>query len=143
MLEVAYRDEFAAEPWAVERASNFLRQHKPSSYISLVAALVGAAPDAENIAWARKVIGSTGRLGVLARLIKVAAEPAFIAQAERFVEYWCDTELAPEMICAILQAEPENALARAQGERFLAGIRCREHRLYGTLLNLLSEHERI
>ena len=104
-------------------------------------AIGGAAADAENIAWARKVIGSTGRLGVLARLIKVAPESAFIAQAERFVDYWCNTELAPEMICAMLEAEPDNALARAQGRRFLAGIRCREHKLYGTLRKLLLESD--
>lgn len=113
LLELAYSAEIKADEYVVKEAKLLLRdeatRHKKQR---LVGALVGVYPDDESVAWAKEEYRRLRPLEILIRLLKRAPDAESIAAAEWAYDRWKDKEdLEPEMIEALLSADPTNKLA--------------------------------
>ncbi|MFA7338890.1 MAG: hypothetical protein WC028_19040 [Candidatus Obscuribacterales bacterium] len=113
LLELAYSAEIKADEYVVKEAKLLLRdeatRHKKQR---LVGALVGVYPDEESTVWAKEEYRRLRPLEILIRLLKRAPDAESIAAAEWAYDRWKDKEdLEPEMIDALLSADPTNKLA--------------------------------
>lgn len=115
LLEDAYLYGYKPEQCTVDKAKLLLRQNnfrfeKPR----LVGALVGASADEESIAWAREAYrrhSPYGPLWILRRLLLRAPDDETIATAVQESERWKDHKDEPQMLYALLYADPGNTLA--------------------------------
>ncbi|MBS1992363.1 MAG: ClpX C4-type zinc finger protein [Cyanobacteria bacterium SZAS LIN-3] len=115
LLEDAYRYGYKPEPFVVEQAKSWLREEKfRHKELLLLGALLGASADEETVAWAREAYSQFSPhspLWILRRLLRRAPDAETIATAEREFARWKDQEDEPEMLYALLCADPGNSLA--------------------------------
>lgn len=113
ILEQVYQGNRRVDLYVVNEAKLLLRDEsirrkKPH----LVSALIAAHPDAESIAWAWEEYRRLRPLPILMRLLNCAPNKEALVAAEFAFDRWKDHEsLEPEMLAAILHADPKNKLA--------------------------------
>jgi hypothetical protein len=119
ILEIAYWDNIEPDSYAVQEAKRLLQKEQDRKAMPrLVGGLVSVWPDEQSVAWAKETYERTGLIWILVRLLWRAPDPSLIGSAEKAFDRWINTEHEPEMLYAVLQAEPENKIARARAEWF-------------------------
>lgn len=109
------------DEYSVKEAQLLLRAETSSARKQrLVGALLGAHTDDESIAWAKEAYARNRTPWILMRLLLRAPDTETIAEAEAALERLKDhEELEPEMIYAVLRANPKNKVALRRGRVWL------------------------
>jgi len=121
ILELSYWDGAKADLYALNEAKLLLSEKSAREKMPrLVGALVGVQPDENSVAWAKELYARHHLLWILMRLLMRAPDADTIAKAELAYDRWKDhAELEPEMIYALLCADPKNKLALRRAKLWL------------------------
>ncbi len=113
ILDLSYWGRANVDEYAVNEARRLLATKPVTSNMArLIGALVSVRPDENSIAMAKELYDSHSLLWILMRLLIRAPDPETIAKAELAYSRWKDhAELEPEMLYALLRADPRNKLA--------------------------------
>ncbi|MFA6211232.1 MAG: ClpX C4-type zinc finger protein [Candidatus Obscuribacterales bacterium] len=113
ILNYGYCYNAKPDEYAVKEAQLLLRAEASTDRKSqLVGTLLGAHADAESIAWAKEAYARDKAPWILIRLLLRAPDSEIIAEAEAAFEPLKDREeIEPEMIYAVLRADPKNKVA--------------------------------
>lgn len=120
ILNHGYCSNTKPDEYAVKEAQLLLRAEASTDRKSqLVSTLLGAHADAESIAWAKEAYARDKAPWILIRLLR-APDAEIIAEAEAAFERLKDREeIEPEMIYAVLRADPKNKVALRRGRVWL------------------------
>jgi hypothetical protein len=116
-LELTYWSGAKPDEYAVEQAHQLLEGEKSKPKPRLVGALLAVAPSPTTTALAKEIVERHKLLWIIVRLLRRAPDDETIATAEMTFPRWRDREdLEPEMLHALLSADPKNALARRRSK---------------------------
>jgi hypothetical protein len=113
ILAHGYRCNKTPDEYSVKEAQLLLRAETSTDRdLLLVGTLLGAHTDGESIAWAKEAYARTQAPWILIRLLMRAPDVEMIAEAEAFFARVKDVSfIEPEMIYAVLTADPKNKVA--------------------------------
>jgi hypothetical protein len=134
ILAACFQEDEPANQWAVTEARSILRKSE-YKVPRLIGELVSAHPDDESIAWAKEEYARSKLGWILIRLIEVAPDSDSISEAIAGVEEWKNSSLEPEMLHALLRADPKNKLATRRAKTWLK--RNTNHSLHGSIAGLM------
>lgn len=140
LLESAYWDSTEPDDWAVLNARALLKDPELRVKIPrLVGALVSACPDDETIAWAKDTYTRTLLLWILIQVLLCAPDRESLEAAEEAHDRWANSSLEPEMLYALLRADPQNARALRRARLWLD--RTQRHRYRRAIKALVSKRK--